>query len=281
MKSLDRFLILVCAVALFPALTFAAKEANELKVVETKDAIEIQLPGASTQPVNTVASVGSTTSNSAVTQIALPAEYQFDPLKYTLGPDDVVEISVMRHPEFSGTYPINQEGKLQYKFVGDFEVSGLTKLELEQKIKQIISNYVISPEVNVTVVEYKSKVFYVLGEVGLPGKFFMRSESIPVREAVFMAGLPAQTAGMRKCHIITPDKKGHAKIKKVDLYAILYAGNLKKNIDMKPGDVLYVPSTVMAKIIRVISPVSSTVGIASSTPSSASSGRTAVQTLAR
>ncbi len=281
MKLLYRYLILVFAFAVFPAFSFAATEANELKVVETKDAIEIQLPDASAQSRNTPTSVDANTTNNVVTQTAQPGEYQFDPLKYTLGPDDVVEISVMRHPEFSGIYPVNQEGKLQYKFVGDFEVAGMTKLELEQKIKQIISNYVISPEVNVTVIEYKSKVFYVLGEVGLPGKFFMRSESIPVREAVFMAGLPAQTAAMRKCQIITPDKSGHAKVKKVNLYYVLYSGNLKKNIDMKHGDVLYVPSTVMAKIIRVISPVSSTVGLASSTPASASSGKTAVQTLSR
>ena len=39
--------------------------------------------------------------------------------------------------------------------------------------------------------------------------------------------------------------------------------NLKYDIDMHPGDVLYVPATVMAKVIRVINPVASTVGIAS------------------
>jgi protein involved in polysaccharide export with SLBB domain len=185
----------------------------------------------------------------------------FDPLKYTLGPDDVVEIEVMRHPEFSGSYPIDQEGKLQYKFVGDMKVVGLTKFQLEEKIREIISKYVISPEVNVNVAEFRSKVFYVLGEVGSPGKYYMRSENISVRDAVVMAGLPTQAAAMRKSRIITPDDRG-GKVRNVDVYGLLYDGDLSKNLVMKPGDFLYVPSTVMAKVFRVISPASSAVATA-------------------
>ncbi len=205
----------------------------------------------------------------------------FDPLNYKLGPDDIVEITVMRHPEFSGIYPINMEGKVQYKFVGDIDVTGLTKLELEQKIKEIISNYVISPEVNVTVTEYKSKVIYVLGEVGQPGKYYMRSETIPVREAVVQAGLPTLAAAMRKCRIVTPDKNGKVKTRAVDLYSVLYGGQLKYNYDMHPGDVLYVPSTIMAKVIRIINPITSAVGVTASGPTEAGNARTAVSTLAK
>lgn len=221
----------------------------------------------------------------AQTDVTVPAQAAqapttaFDPLTYTLGPDDVVEIAVMRHPEFSGTYPVNQEGKIQYKFVGDMDVSGMTKAELENRLKQAISTYVNSPEVNVTVMEYRSKYFYVLGEVGAPGKYYMRSEKMPVREAVFEAGLPTTAAAMRKCRLISPSFKGKGKVRKVDLYSVLYAGNLKKNIMMQPGDVLYVPSTVMAKLIRVISPITTTAGVAASGPESASTGRTAVETL--
>lgn len=214
--------------------------------------------------------------------INLPAgANKFDPLKYTLGPEDIVEITVMRHPEFSGVYPINQEGKLQYKFVGDIDVNGFTKLQLEEKIKDIISEFIVTPEVNITLTEYKSKIFYVLGEVGTPGKYYMRSEAITIREAVFMAGLPTQAAAMRKCQIITPDKTGNAKIKKVNLYSVLYGGNLKRNINLMPGDVLYVPSTVMAKVLRVINPVASTIGVASSGPAEASRGKTAVNAMAK
>jgi len=253
---------------------YATTDTDELKVIETKDAVEIQLP-------NTIAAGANKTETQGANKKDNNDPTKFDPLKYTLGPEDVVEILVMRHPEFSGTYPINQEGKLQYKFVGDIDVTGLTKQQLEEKIKDIISAYVISPEVSVTITEYKSKVFYVIGEVTAPGKYYMRSEAIPIREAVFQAGLPTQAAAMRKTQIITPDKEGNAKIRNVDLYSVLYGGNLKKNINLYPGDVLYIPSTVMAKIIRVINPVATTVGVASSPAESASTGKASLQNLSR
>lgn len=269
-------LLLFFAAASVQALA-ATVPSDELKVIETPDAIEIH-----TSPI---AAPLDKSQDSAATETAprtiLADSYKFDPLKYTLGPDDVIEISVLRHPEFSGVYPIDQEGKIQYKFVGDIVVTGLTKSQLEEKITDIISNFVITPEVNITINEYRSKVIYILGEVGTPGKYYIRSEAIAVREAVFQAGLPTGTAAMRKCQIITPTKDGNAKIRKVDIYSLLYGGNLKKNIEMKPGDVLYVPSTVMAKIIRIINPVASTVGVASSGPSSASGGKAALETLAK
>lgn len=210
---------------------------------------------------------------------AMPNNKYMDPLKYTLGPDDVIQIDVMRHTEFSAIYPVNMEGKIQYKFVGDIDVTGLTKKELEQKIKAIISNFVINPEVNITILEYKSKIIYVLGEVGRPGKYYMRSDSIPVREAVVEAGLPTLAAAMRRCRLVTPDNNGRVKTKTVDLYSILYGGNLRYNLEMHPGDVLYVPATIMAKIFRVISPVTSTVSTVASGPADAYTGKTGASAL--
>ena len=71
----------------------------------------------------------------------------------------------------------------------------------------------------------------------------MRSESITVSEAVIMAGLPTDGAAMRKARIITPDINGST-AKEVDLYSLLYGGDLKENVSLKPGDYLYVPAAV-------------------------------------
>jgi polysaccharide export outer membrane protein len=216
---------------------------------------------------------------SRTAQEAITAYGQFDPIKYTLGPNDVVEIEILRHPEFSGKYAINQEGKLQYKFVGDMDVQGLTKKELEDKLKTALAQYVVSPEVNVTIVEYGSKVFYVMGEVAAPGQFIMKSEGISVRDAIHLAGLPTTNASMRRCRLITPSENGQPKTKNINIYNLLYEGDLKQNITINPGDILYVPATVVAKVIRVISPITTTVGLTASPVESAASGKTAFDSL--
>jgi len=179
--------------------------------------------------------------------------------KYTLGPDDLIEIEVRRHPEFSGQYSVNSEGKIEYKFVGDIPVTGLTKNQLTQKLTEILSEYVIEPDVNIRIMAYLSKVFYVVGEVNRPGKFYMKGNSVTVLEAIIQAGLPNQAASTRRCRLITPDQKGKNKYKDVNIYELLYGGDMNCNREMKPGDILYVPSTVIAKIIRVVSPVTNAV----------------------
>lgn len=261
MEKSAKYFVFIFALFLVTARSWAAQEnpPEDLKVISDSTELSAEKP----EPLTKMASAF------------------VDPIKYTLGPDDVIEISVMRHPEFSGVYPVNLEGKIQYKFVGDIEVSGLNKKELERKIQDAISSFVLSPAVTVTIIEYKSKVIYVLGEVGAPGKYIMRSDSIPVREAVVNAGLPTLAAAMRRCRIITPAKNNKAITKVVDLYSILYGGNLKENIDMHAGDVLYVPSTVMAKIVRVINPVTAAIGVSAAGPSDVNTGKQAVTTLAK
>jgi polysaccharide export outer membrane protein len=250
---------------------------------------EDKIKGQPMQPVTASASTAKLekTPEKGNYTLAIPANLpgyeakssssDFDPVKYTLGADDVIEVTVMRHPEFSGIFPINSEGKVQYKFVGDIDVKGLTKKQVEDKLVKALSSYLVKPEVSVTITEYKSKYVFVLGEVAQPGKYYIKSDTIAVRDAVVNAGLPTYSAAMRKCSLITPDKTGKVKNQSVNIYAILYIGDLRRNIEMHPGDVLYVPSTVMAKIIRVISPVATTVGLASSPAEDTSTAKSAAK----
>lgn len=186
-------------------------------------------------------------------------------LNYTLGASDVIEISVMRHPEVSGQFVINSEGNIQYNFVGDVPVSGLTKKKLEEFLIQKLSQYIISPEVNIKIVGYNSKVVYVIGEVGRPGKIFMQGDTITVREALVQAGLPLLSAKTGKSKLITPAANARPLTKNINIHKLLYEGDLRENLVMKPGDTLYIPPTILAKALRVIQPVGQPIGEAAGT----------------
>jgi len=175
--------------------------------------------------------------------------------RYTLGSTDIIEVSVMRHPEVSGQYEINTEGKIQYEFVGDIVVNGLTKDGAAKLITERLSEYIVNPEVTVKIVGYNSKIVYVVGEVGRPGKIFMRGNTITVREALLEAGLPLLSGVTKKSKLITPSENGKIARENVNVYALLYEGDLRQNLIMQPGDVLYVPPTFLTKTMRAISPV--------------------------
>jgi len=176
--------------------------------------------------------------------------------EYTLGKDDVITISVRRHPEFSGAFPLGPNGKIQYPFVGDIDLGYLTKSEAREKITDILSVYVTSPEVDITITAYNSKTVYVLGSVAGPGKYSMRAEFMPVREALLAAGLPRENiTALRRAVIVRPMPEGKAITKKVNLLDMLYNGNLKLNYDLRSGDIVYVPATVLFKVTTVLDQV--------------------------
>ena len=219
------------------------------------------------------ATVGATTGKAAVSETSKSVDINLanlpavkapqlslaEAMKYTLGPDDTIQVDVRRHPEFSGLYTVNAEGKIEYKFVGDVIVDGLTKVQLQERLAQILSEYILTPDVNVQITAFQSKVYYVVGEVNRPGKFYMKGNTVTIREALVQAGLPTQAASMRRCRLVSPSDKKKNQYHNVNAYELLYGGDLKENIDMKPGDILYVPSTIIAKIIHVISPITNTV----------------------
>jgi len=188
--------------------------------------------------------------------------------RYTLGPNDVLTITVQRHPEVSGKYAINMEGKIQFEFVGDIQLSGMTKDQATDVIAKHLTKYIINPDVTVVISEYNSKVVYVVGEVGAPGKIFMRSDTMTVRDALLAANLPQLTAATDNATLFTPSDSGKVVLKKVNVYALLYRGDLRQNYIMKPGDTLYLPATLWAKVARFINPVTQPIGQAAGTAAS-------------
>ncbi|RKY37256.1 MAG: hypothetical protein DRP78_01570 [Candidatus Omnitrophota bacterium] len=176
--------------------------------------------------------------------------------EYTLGKDDLIEISVRRHLEFSGRFVVEPDGKIQYPFVGDIQLGGLNKTEAIEKIKKFLVEYIESPEVDIIIAEYNSKVVYVVGQVARPGKYRMHAEFMPVREAIIAAGLPRENiASLRRAVIIRPVANTRPVVKKINLLRLIYKGDLKINYDLKSGDILYVPSTLLYKVNTVLEQV--------------------------
>lgn len=181
---------------------------------------------------------------------------------YTVGATDILEITVMRHPEVSGQFIINNEGNIQYEFVGDLKVDGLTKDEVKKLLTEKLSEFIIDPEITVKIVGYNSKIIYVVGEVGRPGKIYMEGDTMTVHEALVEAGLPLLSAKTNAGRVITPSNTGTPIIRKVNVEKLLYQGDLRENLVMQPGDTLYVPPTFLAKTMRVIQPVAAPIGTA-------------------
>ncbi|MBF0490291.1 MAG: polysaccharide export protein [Candidatus Omnitrophica bacterium] len=220
---------------------------------------------SSTEAANNEDKIKATMSSEEYQHYQSAKAYVDQNSKYTLGPEDIVNIIVMRHPEVSGEYTINKEGKIQYEFVGDVQVAGLTKEQAVEILTKKLSVYIVKPEITFKISGYNSKIVFVVGEVGIPGKIFMHGDTITIRDALLSAGLPLLTASTDNASWFTPSDSGKVVRKKVNVDALLYKGDLRENYVMKPGDTLYLPATFWAKATRAISPILNPIGQAAGT----------------
>jgi len=160
-------------------------------------------------------------------------------MSYTIGPEDVLEISVWQHPELDRTVTVRPDGKISFSLIGDVGTTGLTPAELDQVITRRLSKYVQNPEVTVIVTGIRSEQILVLGQVASPGAYPM-GESTTVLEAIAKAGGYTERAGLGSVTITRKSEAKTSQVIKVNLKVIV-EGDKSKDVILEPGDVVYLP----------------------------------------
>lgn len=182
---------------------------------------------------------------------------------FTLQPPDEIEIQCSKVPEIHlQRQRIRPDGKVSFEALGEIEVAGKTPQQvadiLEQKVSQLYTLVGDSP-IDVRVVAYESKVFYVLGQVYMPGPKIYTG-----RDTVLSAIADARVnpmAWVERIQVIRPseDKNVRAKIFEVNFEDMRVHGDTSKNVLLQEGDIIYVPPTVLAalamKVEEVIRPI--------------------------
>ena len=148
---------------------------------------------------------------------------------FRLGPGDRISINVFGEEDLSMDVELNNTGTLNYPFLGELKVEGLTVSGLEQLITQGLKGpYLVDPDVTVTIIEYRP--FYLYGEVLKPGGIPYQP-GLTLQKAIALGGGFTERASERKITVIRagdPDSIGRP----IDLDDAVY-----------PGDVIKVPES--------------------------------------
>jgi polysaccharide export outer membrane protein len=192
-----------------------------------------------------------------------PHQAQVTSDKYILQPPDEIEIHCARIPELNAQRQrIRPDGKVSFENVGEFMAAGKTPKELADEMKQKLSAlYMLAGDdpIEVRIMVFRSKVYYVLGQVNLPGPKIYTG-----RDTVLTAIAEAQLnpmAWVERIQVIRPsaDVSVKPRIFEVNFDRMSAHGNTTKNVLLQEGDVIYVPPTVLAaiamKVEEVIRPI--------------------------
>src|SRR5262245_30625692 len=72
--------------------------------------------------------------------------------EYTIGPGDVLRITVWGHDDLSKDYPVAQDGRVPFPLIGAVPAVGLTTTELAKRIRDLLEkDYLVNPQVIVGV----------------------------------------------------------------------------------------------------------------------------------
>ncbi len=158
-----------------------------------------------------------------------------DPGKYQIGPEDLLFIRVWREPDFTLPVAVRPDGKITMPLIGEVRAAGESPLQLTAALKQLLTQYLNNPDVNVFVTEVRSKKFYIDGEMNRPGSFALVTPT-SVLEALSRGGGFREFANTKKIRVLRGDEILHFNYKDVTK-----GKHLEENIAVKNGDHIIVP----------------------------------------
>ena len=155
-----------------------------------------------------------------------------------LGPRDLIQIRVYQHPDLTADFEISPTGEIDFPLVGKITVEGLVPSQVSAVIKRKLSEgYIKKPHVNVQVKAFNSKKVFVLGKVQKPGRFTY-SDSMTVIEAVTLAGGFGGLAERNYTIVTRAGRRIAVPVEKI-------MQGLAANFRLQPGDIVYVPETIL------------------------------------
>lgn len=126
---------------------------------------------------------------------------------YVVGPRDVLKVNVYGQADLSRYYDVADDGTITFPLVGTVKCAGLTEAQIARNITTLLAkDYLVNPQVSVTVAEYRSQKILVLGEVGRPGPYPLSGRTT-LLDIVTQAGAFAGSA-TKQVSVIRPTKTG-------------------------------------------------------------------------
>jgi len=154
----------------------------------------------------------------AATALAQPADSV-----YRLGPGDRIIIKVFDEEDLSMDFRLNDTGRLNYPFLGELAVGGLTVAELEQLITHgLKDSYLHDPAVTVSIAEYRP--FFLYGEVQKPGGIPYQPK-LTVERAIALGGGFTERASRSKIEVVRASDPKHKAVR-VELSDPVFPGDI-------------------------------------------------------
>ncbi len=154
--------------------------------------------------------------------------------EFHVGTGDKLSIVVYEHADLSMDVRIGGDGSIKLPFLGRIKVTGLTTGEISKKITKLYvdEEYLVNPQIIVSINEFKSRKASILGQVKKPGRYEL-DEDTTIMILITMASGYTGKASKKNANLIRKINGKRIIEKKVDLDKLV-----------KPGDIIIIPESI-------------------------------------
>ena len=166
-----------------------------------------------------------------------PIDHGPAPGQMLIGPDDELRIRIWGQVNFSANLRVSREGEIYLPKVGAVHVAGMPFSAIPAHLRSVMERIYRNFELSVDLGDIHTIQSYVAGMARQPGEYTVSALSSLV-DAAFAVGGPTDAGSMRHLQL----KRQGKVIADFDLYALLVEGDKSGDVQLAPGDVLFIPA---------------------------------------
>ena len=165
---------------------------------------------------------------------------------YILQPSDLIRVMVFQEPDLLREVRITQEYTITLPLIGTIDVRNKTVRQTEDIIRELYDkDYLVNPQINLTVLEYTQRTVKVMGAVNQPGAIvFPPEQKMGLLEAIARAGGFSRIADRKRVKLSRTLEGG-----KTENYTIntddMIQGNSGDQWLLTKGDVVFIPERIL------------------------------------
>jgi len=165
---------------------------------------------------------------------------------YVLQPFDMVQVVVFQEPDLERQVRLSQESSVTLPLIGAVNLKDKTIREAQNLIRDLYDrDYLVNPQINITVTEYSKVTVNVLGSVDKPGAVGIQPDRpLNLIDAITQAGGFTRLADRKRIKLTRETADGRTTTTIINADEIIQSTSGDQWI-LQKGDVIYVPERLL------------------------------------
>lgn len=165
---------------------------------------------------------------------------------YRLQPMDLIKVQVFQEPDLERELRVSKDSSIVLPLVGRIEVKNHTLREVETMVTDLYKqDFLVNPQINITVLDYAQRTVNVLGAVNSPGAVVIPPErDLMLLDAIARSGGFSRLANRSKVSLTRTLPDGRTENYSINVDMVM-SGDGTHRWPLQSGDAVYIPERVL------------------------------------